>query len=130
PGDLEENLKVWRHSVDTGEPFQFEHRIRRSDGEYRWHMSRALPMRDPDGRLVMWIGSSTDIHDLKQAEDAALRRSEQVKRLAELAVGINAAQDVVSAMQIVTEEARNLIGAHQSITSFSINGNWGEAFHV
>jgi len=42
PDDVAENVRVWQHSVDTGEPFQFEHRFRRADGEYRWHLSRAV----------------------------------------------------------------------------------------
>ena len=45
PDDVGENVRVWQRSIDTGEPFLFEHRFRRADGEYRWHISRALPMR-------------------------------------------------------------------------------------
>ncbi len=63
PDDLDENVRVWRHSIATGEPFQFEHRFRRADGEYRWHLSRALPMRDAAGRVLMWIGSNTEVHE-------------------------------------------------------------------
>ena len=66
PEDVDENVRVWQHSIDTGEPFQFEHRFRRADGEYRWHLSRALPMRNAEGRIVMWIGSSTEVHEQQQ----------------------------------------------------------------
>ncbi len=41
PGDLEETKRQWRHCVETGAPFQLEHRLRRSDGDSRWHLSRA-----------------------------------------------------------------------------------------
>jgi len=68
PDDVAENIRAWQHSIDSGEPFQFEHRFRRADGEYRWHVSRALPMRDDAGRVLMWIGSNTDIDDIKLAE--------------------------------------------------------------
>ena len=85
PDDVAENVRVWKHSIGTGEPFQFEHRFRRADGEYRWHVSRALPMRDDSGRVVMWVGSNTDVHDIKQAE-AALQDSEvRYRRLFETA---------------------------------------------
>jgi PAS domain S-box-containing protein len=67
PEDVEENVRRWQHSLDTGEPFQFEHRFRRADGVYRWHLSRALPMRDEHGSIKMWIGSNTDIHEQKMA---------------------------------------------------------------
>jgi PAS domain S-box-containing protein len=66
PDDVDENIRVWRHSIDTGEPFQFEHRFLRADSEYRWHICRASPVRDESGRVVMWIGSNTDIHEQKQ----------------------------------------------------------------
>lgn len=67
PDDVAENVRRWQHSLDTGEPFQFEHRFRRVDGVYRWHLSRALPMRDENGAIKMWIGSNTDIHEQKMA---------------------------------------------------------------
>jgi PAS domain S-box-containing protein len=70
PEDVEENVRRWRHSIDTGEPFQLEHRFRRADGVFRWHLSRAHAMRDPTGTALMWIGSNTDIDDLKRAEGA------------------------------------------------------------
>jgi PAS domain S-box-containing protein len=68
PDDVTENVKAWQHSLETGEPFQFEHRLRRSDGVYRWHLSRALPMRDAAGRIVLWVGSNTDLHEVKEAD--------------------------------------------------------------
>ncbi len=81
PDDVDEKTQHWRHAFDTGEPFQSEHRFRRADGEYRWHFSRALPMRDETGRITLWVGSSTDVHDIKQAE-AALQT--QAAELADL----------------------------------------------
>ena len=69
PDDVEENISRWQHSIDTGEPFQFEHRFRSVDGKYRWHLSRAHAMRDAQGRVLMWIGSNTDIDDVKCAEE-------------------------------------------------------------
>ena len=70
PADLEENLHRWQHSIDTGEPFQFEHRFRRSDGVYCWHLTRANALRDAEGHVLIWTGSSTDIDDQKRSEDA------------------------------------------------------------
>ena len=68
PEDLEENLHQWKHSVANGEPFLFEHRFRRHDGLYRWHLSRAVPSKDLDGNIQMWVGSSTDIDEIKRHE--------------------------------------------------------------
>src|SRR5579863_5174729 len=69
PDDVEENVRRWQHSIDTGEPFYFEHRFRGANGVYRWHVSRAIPMRDAHGNIVMWIGSNTDIDEQKRLEE-------------------------------------------------------------
>ena len=80
PGDVKENVRRWQHSIDTGEPFELEHRFRRADGAYHWHLSRVFPMRDADGNITMWIGSNTDIDDQKRTEEA-LRQSEAQSRV-------------------------------------------------
>jgi PAS domain S-box-containing protein len=64
--DREENIKRWMHSVKTGTDFLFEHRFRRHDGEYRWQLSRALPVKDSAGKIQMWVGTSTDIDEIKK----------------------------------------------------------------
>jgi PAS domain S-box-containing protein len=68
PDDRELNIKVWMHSVSTGEDFIIEHRFRRYDGEYRWQLSRAIPQKDAEGNIQMWVGSSTDIQNIKDKE--------------------------------------------------------------
>ncbi|MEA2697182.1 MAG: hypothetical protein QOI66_1453 [Myxococcales bacterium] len=70
PDDLEENTRLWKHSLETGEPLQFEHRFRDADGIYHWHLSRACAMRGAFGEITMWIGSSTDIDKMKRTERA------------------------------------------------------------
>ena len=67
PDDLPEALERWSRSLSTGETYDVEFRLRRAaDGEYRWHLGRALPMRDPAGRIVKWFGTNTDIDDQKR----------------------------------------------------------------
>ncbi|WP_293394843.1 CHASE3 domain-containing protein [Nevskia sp.] len=66
PDDLAENLRVWQQAIDSGEPFMFEHRFRRADGEYRWHLSRAKALADDNGEVLLWVGANTDIHEQKQ----------------------------------------------------------------
>ena len=68
PDDLAETIRVWQHSIATGEGNVREHRFRRADGEYRWHLSRTAPMRDAAGKVMLWIGSSTDVHEVKEAD--------------------------------------------------------------
>ncbi|WP_244307420.1 PAS domain-containing sensor histidine kinase [Flavobacterium fluviatile] len=69
PDDREENIKVWTDAITTGKDFLFEHRFRRYDGEYRWQLSRATPRIDENGKIQMWVGTSTDIHDQKAFTD-------------------------------------------------------------
>jgi PAS domain S-box-containing protein len=76
PDDLPATLAAWQQALHTGEPNVIEQRLRRSDGEYRWHLSRGVPIRDDHGTVVRWIGTSTDIHDLKIAAENILRTSE------------------------------------------------------
>jgi PAS domain S-box-containing protein len=75
PADQPRVRAAWRHATETGQPYEFEHRIRRRDGEYRWFQSRGLPLRDADGRIVRWYNLLTDIHARKETEEK-LRLSE------------------------------------------------------
>lgn len=77
PDDLERMAEPWRQSLARGEPGEFEYRIRRADGQYRWHIMRSVAMRDGDGRIVKWLGTCTDIHDQKEAA-ALLARDAQL----------------------------------------------------
>ena len=82
PADLEENIERWLHSIKTGEPFLFQHRFRRADGLYRWHLSRVRAMRDASGDITMWIGSNTEIHEQKEKEDELRRANEDLQQFA------------------------------------------------
>jgi PAS domain S-box-containing protein len=65
----------WRAAFAVGEPFEREVQLRRADGEYRWFLLRAVPLRDERGNVVKWYGISTDIEDRKRAE-AALQEAQ------------------------------------------------------
>jgi PAS domain S-box-containing protein len=92
PDDAEESLRKWRISLATGEPFDFEHRLRRADGEWRWHMIRRVALRGANGEVLRWYGIGFDIEDQKRAE-AALRQSEA--RLAEAQRELQATIDTI-----------------------------------
>jgi len=76
PDDKEGTLVKWSAIRASGMPGGFEARLRRFDGEYRWFLFQAEPLRDEAGNIVKWYGSSTDIEDRKRTEEA-LRESEQ-----------------------------------------------------
>ncbi len=70
PDDLENCVKVWTESYTTGKPYNVEYRFKRaSDGVYKWHLGRALPMKNEKGEIVKWFGTCTDIDEYKKAID-------------------------------------------------------------
>jgi PAS domain S-box-containing protein len=68
PDDQERAWERWRHSLETGEPYEIEYRLRRHDGVYRWVLGRALPARAEDNSIRKWYGTCTDIEEHKRAE--------------------------------------------------------------
>lgn len=83
----EDRLEVinerWQRATSTGEPYEIEYRLRRADGEWRWHLGRALPVRNAAGAIIRWFGTNTDIHDKKLLEEqnGRLLESERAARL-------------------------------------------------
>jgi PAS domain S-box-containing protein len=77
PDDRDQAAKRWQQATESGAPYEIEYRLRRHDGVYRWMLGRALPLRDEAGHITLWLGTCTDIDDLKQA-------NEQIKRDAAL----------------------------------------------
>ncbi|RZU43727.1 two-component regulator propeller domain-containing protein [Edaphobacter modestus] len=86
PKDVKRHAEKWRASVASGEPFESEARYRRADGEYRWFLVRAVPLRDGGGKILKWYGTKTDIEDRKRAEQlqADLAHINRVTTLGEL----------------------------------------------
>jgi PAS domain S-box-containing protein len=74
PEDLPRAAQLLAQSITSGNPYDFESRLRRFDGVYRWFQVRGVPVRDADGRILRWCSLCTDIDERKRAEDA-LKRS-------------------------------------------------------
>ncbi|MGO4880341.1 MAG: ATP-binding protein [Bryobacteraceae bacterium] len=82
PDDLEDGMRAWQQSIATGEPLQMTSRFRRADGVYRWHLNRARPMRNAEGQITLWIGSSTEIHEQKEREEELRRANDDLQQFA------------------------------------------------
>jgi PAS domain S-box-containing protein len=91
PEDLDRIVRRTSESFASGEPFEEEMRFRRTDGEYRWFLSRAVPLRDKRGKVVKWYGAATDIQDRKRAEQLQtdLAHTNRVSILGELVASIS-----------------------------------------
>src|SRR6266704_2630492 len=78
--DVEGIVAKWRACLATGEIFEYETRVRRADGEYRWMFHRKVPLRDANGNIVKWYGSSLDIDERKTAEEELRRNAQDLQR--------------------------------------------------
>ena len=98
PDDLDEHVKKWQRSNASGEPFENEARHRSANGEYRWFLVRAVPLRDAHGNILKWYGTLTDVEDRKKAEqererlrqlEADLAHVNRVSTMGELAASLS-----------------------------------------
>jgi PAS domain S-box-containing protein len=94
PDDLEETERAFSRAIETGESYNVIHRVRRADGQYRWHQSRGEPLRDRHGKIIQWYGLAIDIDERKRAEDhlrdtrIKLAKASRLATVAELAGSI------------------------------------------
>jgi PAS domain S-box-containing protein len=96
-------------------------------GQRRLFLNNAAPVRNAAGEIVAGVVAELDVTDARRAEAALLRRSEQLRRLAQIAAQINTARSLAQVIRYVTEEARALIGTHQSVASLTSSENWAQA---
>ena len=69
PEKVEAVVERWRHSIDSGEPFEMEYPLRGADGTFRWFLTRVEPLHDAGGRIVRWFGSNTNIDERRRNDD-------------------------------------------------------------
>src|SRR6267142_2654253 len=84
PEDVEGIVAKWRACLATGEVFEYETRVRRANGEYRWMFHRKVPLRDANGNIVKWYGSSFDIEERKAAEQKIREQETELRNLLDL----------------------------------------------
>ena len=109
PDDLEKLLNQWVKFVASREPGEVEARMRRFDGEYRWFLFRAEPLRDEHGNVVNWYGTSTDIEDRKRVEETLRQDEMELRQIA----------DAVAQTIMVLGPDGTALYANQSMLDFS-----------
>ena len=102
PADWPKTRQRWSHSIATGEPYEMQHRLTNAEGQSRWFLSRAAPMRDEGGRIIRWFGTSTDIDDQK-------RTAQEQTYLAELGRIANSSLDLDRTLRHICEAAIPLL---------------------
>ncbi|MGE4322952.1 MAG: PAS domain-containing protein [Sphingobium sp.] len=92
PDDRERARTHWQRSLESGEPYEMECRLRHHSGEYRWALGRARPVRDADGEITRWIGTCTDIHEhklmLEERDMIAHELSHRIKNIFSVIAGL------------------------------------------
>ncbi len=114
PEDWENNKPIWEESMNTGKDYETENRLMRYDGEYLWHLTRAVALKDDDGKIKMWVGSKTEIQEQRRLKDELERlvknRTHQLQEANKELLQKN--QEVEEAKEkLMTEYSRSLIEA-------------------
>jgi PAS domain S-box-containing protein len=97
PDDRASSGLAYQTAIRSGTPYETEFRARRHDGAYRWFLARAIPVRDADGAIVRWVGTNTDIHERKLAEDASTRDRDRFWQLSQDLLVVCDFQGVITA---------------------------------
>ena len=69
PDDWGKNKDQWHESISTGKDYETENRLLRKDGKYLWHLTRAVALKDEDGKIKMWVGSKTEIQEQREQKE-------------------------------------------------------------
>jgi PAS domain S-box-containing protein len=117
-----------RWVMETGQVQVFEEIIDCSEGR-QTYLSTKSPYRDAQGNIIGLIGISFNITERKQAQTRISQQAECLQRLAQAALIINSTLSLDEIIHLITEKAREIIGAHQLVTSMTINQNWTQAIH-
>ncbi|MGC1307747.1 MAG: PAS domain S-box protein [Phormidesmis sp.] len=106
PDDRQRAIERWTTALRTGEPYEIEYRFRAKEGEYRWFLGRALPVRDDAGKIIKWFGTCTDIEDFKQAQ----KERNNFVRLADNALDFISMSDPAGTLFYINLAGKLMIG--------------------
>ncbi|HEX2553956.1 MAG TPA: PAS domain S-box protein [Microvirga sp.] len=110
PEDRAELLAVWRRALASGEPAEHVYRIRNGQGEYRWTHARTVPLRAPDGTVLEWVGTLTDVHDERMAQQAVADSEARYRLIAENATDMIVRASPDGIRRYISPACREIIG--------------------
>lgn len=104
-------LQAWKAALRDGTPFEMEFPIRGADGQYRWFLTRANPVRDRGGRLLRWFGTSTDVDQVKRAQEALRDETRVLELLNNTGAALASTLDLPALLQETVDAATRISGA-------------------
>jgi PAS domain S-box-containing protein len=110
PEDRDRAWAAWRQSLETGEPYEIEYRLRHASGAYRWVLGRALPIRDEAGAIARWMGTCTDIDELRRTADELRRVSTLLQLIGDSSPDMIYAKDRDSRVLYANAAAEKWVG--------------------
>ena len=114
PDDWEKNKTQWEKSLSTGIDYETENRLLRKDGKYLWHLTRAVAIKDEDGKIKMWVGSKTEIQGQREEkedlEKAVTKRTRQLQEVNKVLEHTNE-ELLITKEKLISEYSRSLIEA-------------------
>ena len=114
PDDLSRTVSAWSEANRIGQECVVEHRLRHRTGEYRWNLTKAMPMRSSDGTIERWFGTCTDVHEQKRRGQ---RKRQLAKKLAKVKVSSELAHEINNPLNA----AMNLLYLAQVFPSESVS---------
>jgi PAS domain S-box-containing protein len=135
PDDVERTRSSWNESLRSGQPYDIEYRIRDRSGAYCWHLCRALSVRDTNGAIVRWYGTSTDVEELKRTQSELSERETILQQqnlllqtLLDVSEVMSAELDVTKLVQFITDAATQLAGAQFGAFFYNVVDAAGESY--
>ena len=108
---LPQMLQAWKSALRDGTPFEMEFPIRGADGQYRWFLTRANPVRDRGGQLLRWFGTSTDVDQVKRAQEALRDETRVLELLNNTGAALAGTLDLPALLQETVDAATRISGA-------------------
>lgn len=128
PEHLQRVLRVWKEALSSGKPWEDTFPLRGKNGQYRWFLSRAFPIRDDAGNITRWFGTNTDIEEVKRTQETLKDESRVLDILNQTGTAIASELDLERLVQTVTDAGTELSGAKMGAFFYNVIDERGESF--
>lgn len=126
PDLLPRVLERWKYSLRTGEPFDMEFPLRGADGVYRWFLTRVLPVRDTDGQVMRWIGTNTDVDQVKRVQEALRDETRVLELLNSTGHTLSSNLELETLAQTLINATTQIVGAVYGAFFYNPRDDQGE----